>query len=134
MRTMSCFLVAALLSIVPASASEVVTGKFRCTYSGGWACGSGPEGICIDSGGRRGERAVLELDFERNRLRLNGLDGSLERQNLKIGHYVYWRLDALGLQEMRVFKTDRGHVAELENQHLPSSGTAKSEFACRPVR
>jgi hypothetical protein len=126
--------IAALSMVSPFGSTPIMTGQFRCVYMADWTCSPEPEGICIDSGGPRGERATLAVNLDEGRISLNGLDASLERQNLPNSHYVYWRVGALGLQRIELSSTERGIVATLLNEHLPWRGSRRSEFSCQRTR
>jgi hypothetical protein len=123
--------IAALSMVSSSGSTPIMTGQFRCVYIADWACAPEPEGICIDSGGPRGERATLVVNLDEARISLAGLDARLERQNLPNSHYVYWKVGALGSQRIELSSTDRGIVARLLNEDLPSRGSDSSEFLCR---
>lgn len=123
------FLIAVVIA-APVNAEEVVSGKYRCAYTGDWGCGPGPEPICVDAV-LRGLDAKLHLDLDARRIRLEGLYGRLERQNLDRGYYVYWQLGGLGMQRLEVSHDEQGVSASLIDESRPGHGSSHSDFVCK---
>jgi hypothetical protein len=122
------YIVAVALVAAPASATEITSGKFKCTYNGDWYCGS-PNGICIDSV-RRGVRASLDLDVDKGHIRLDGLDGVLKPKD-PASFDINWQLAAFGTQTIEFSDNgDDGLIVQLINDDR----TRISEFSCKQIR
>jgi hypothetical protein len=114
----------------PASAAEEPVGSFACLYGGTWHCG--PDRFCIDSGVPQPSRFTLQVNFDSKpfpRIRLNGLDGQVER-NGDGQWFVYWHLGGLGNPKFSTsFSEDGGLRATFISAH-PNGGSESSNFKC----
>jgi hypothetical protein len=124
------------------SAEPAPTGSFTCLYDGTWGCASPnvPGGVCIDSGRPQPRRFNLQLNFESKpfpRLRLNGLDGHLLRDDDSGNYSVVWHLGGLGQPKLSTSAGKRGTItATFINRHANGaydSSNFKCTRAARPI-
>src|SRR5512147_1904374 len=107
--------------------------SFTCQYDGTWGCGAPPDGICVDGGGRpQPNRFTLQVNFDSKpfpRIRLNGLDGHLNR-NRDGEEFVYWHLGGLGYPKFSTSFGEDGNLRATFISAHPNGGYESSNFKC----
>ena len=123
------FAIVVALTNAPAVAVEAPTGSYSCIYIGTWGCSPEPDGICVDGGSARNlNRTTLNVGFDSRRISLNGLNGRIERQDLKDGYWVYWEVGGLGQSKLTTSMRNRKLIAHLTYSDV--RGSSSSDYRC----
>lgn len=120
--------VLAAMITTPAAGQELMHGLYDCAGASQGSCGEGPDGICLGAIIRRdGPSLFLSLDFERNEALLNGIHGSIHRDEAGAAH-VYWSdLQVFGQQRLTMFSMG-GHIIARLGLVGPTA-----DFACHRI-
>jgi hypothetical protein len=114
----------------PTGAAEEPSGSYTCVYEGTLGCTVG--GMCIDSGPPQSKRFTLLLKLDSRpfpRIRLNGLDGHLERNGN--GYLVRWHLGGLGSPKLAITPHPEGAITATFIQTNADGGYHdSSNFKC----
>jgi hypothetical protein len=98
----------------PAAGEELLQGHYDCVGASQGSCGEGPAGICLGATIRRdGPNLFLSLDFERNEALLNGIHGSIRRDQAGAIHLYWSDLRVLGQQRLTMLNIGGNIIARL---------------------
>lgn len=98
----------------PAAGEVLLHGQYDCVGASQGSCGEGPNGICLGARIRRdGPNLFLSLDFDSNEALLNGIHGSIRRDQ-DGALYLYWSdLMVLGQQRLTMLSIGGQLIATL---------------------
>jgi len=112
----------------PAAGEELLRGHYECVGASQGSCGEGPHGICMGARIRRdGPNLFLSLDFQSNEALLNGIHGTIRRDQTG-AVYLYW-------PDLMVFGQQRLRLSDTGGQIIATLGLVgpTADFSCHRV-